>query len=219
MAGQEAAAEEEPKKKTSIVKIVVFVVGGLVLVALGAGAGFFYVKMTAPPVEENPLAIVIDKGAAAGAAQGAAGAHGGEKKAEEKKDAHGGGDGHGGGDKKDAGPAGKAVPSTEQFATTYFEFPGNFTTNLRGSKRFVQLSLGLSTQYDKQVIENAQKHEVAIRGEVLALLADQSEADMVGIANRRKLQEMFKDTINKVLTERAGFGGIESVFITALVMQ
>ena len=218
MAGQEAAAEEEPKKKTSIVKIVVFVLGGLVLVALGAGAGFFYVKMTAPPVEENPLAIVIDKGASAGARGGDA--HGGgEKKAEEKKDAHGGGDGHGGGDKKDAGPAGKAVPSTEQFATTYFEFPGNFTTNLRGSKRFVQLSLGLSTQYDKQVIENAQKHEVAIRGEVLALLADQSEADMVGIANRRKLQEMFKDTINKVLTERAGFGGIESVFITALVMQ
>jgi flagellar FliL protein len=218
MAGQEAAAEEEPKKKTSIVKIVVFVLGGLVLVALGAGAGFFYVKMTAPPVEENPLAIVIDKGASAGAHGGDA--HGGgEKKAEEKKDAHGGGDGHGGGDKKDAGPAGKAVPSTEQFATTYFEFPGNFTTNLRGSKRFVQLSLGLSTQYDKQVIENAQKHEVAIRGEVLALLADQSEADMVGIANRRKLQEMFKDTINKVLTERAGFGGIESVFITALVMQ
>lgn len=218
MAGQEAAAEEEPKKKTSIVKIVVFVLGGLVLVALGAGAGFFYVKITAPPVEENPLAIVIDKGAAAPAHGGDA--HGGgEKKAEEKKDAHGGGDGHGGGDKKDAGPAGKAVPSTEQFATTYFEFPGNFTTNLRGSKRFVQLSLGLSTQYDKQVIENAQKHEVAIRGEVLALLADQSEADMVGIANRRKLQEMFKDTINKVLTERAGFGGIESVFITALVMQ
>jgi len=216
MAGQEAAAEEEPKKKTSIVKIVVFVLGGLVLVALGAGAGFFYVKMTAPPVEENPLAIVIDKGAAAKPAD----AHGGgEKKADEKKDAHGGGDGHGGGDKKDAGPAGKAVPSTEQFATTYFEFPGNLTTNLRGSKRFVQLSLGLSTQYDKQVIENAQKHEVAIRGEVLALLADQSEADMVGIANRRKLQEMFKDTINKVLTERAGFGGIESVFITALVMQ
>ena len=218
MAGQEAAAEEEPKKKTSVVKIVVFVLGGLVLVALGAGAGFFYVKMTAPPVEENPLAIVIDKGAAGGGAHGAD-SHGGEKKAEEKKDAHGGGDGHGGGDKKDAGPAGKAVPPTEQFATTYFEFPGNFTTNLRGSKRFVQLSLGLSTQYDKQVIENAQKHEVAIRGEVLALLADQSEADMVGIANRRKLQEIFKDTINKVLTERAGFGGIESVFITALVMQ
>jgi len=211
MAGQEAAAEEEPKKKTSVVKIILFVVGGLALVGLGAGAGFFYVKMTAPPVEENPLAIVIDKGASAAAAADAHG--GGEKKGEEKKDAHGGGD------KKDAGPAGKAVPSTEQFATTYFEFPGNFTTNLRGSKRFVQLSLGLSTQYDKQVIENAQKHEVAIRGEVLALLADQSEADMVGIANRRKLQEMFKDTINKVLTERAGFGGIESVFITALVMQ
>ena len=199
------AAAEEPKKKPPIVKIILFVVGGLLLVGLGAGAGLFYVKMTAPPVEENPLAIVIDKSAAAAPAA----------------DAHGkpAGDGHGGGDKKDAGPPGKSVPSTEQFATTYFEFPGNFTTNLRGSKRFVQLSLGLSTQYDKAVIENAQKHEVAIRGEILAMLADQTEADMVGIANRKKLQEMFKDTINKVLAERAGFGGIESVFITALVLQ
>jgi len=210
------AAAEEPKKKPPIVKIILFVVGGLLLVGLGAGAGLFYVKMTAPPVEENPLAIVIDKSAAAAPAA-AADAHG-----KPAADAHGkpaGGDGHGGGDKKDAGPPGKAVPSTEQFATTYFEFPGNFTTNLRGSKRFVQLSLGLSTQYDKAVIENAQKHEVAIRGEILAMLADQTEADMVGIANRRKLQDMFKDTINKVLTERAGFGGIESVFITALVLQ
>ena len=208
------AAAEEPKKKPPIVKIILFVVGGLLLVGLGAGAGLFYVKMTAPPVEENPLAIVIDKSASAAPA---ADAHG-----KPAADAHGkpaGGDGHGGGDKKDAGPPGKAVPSTEQFATTYFEFPGNFTTNLRGSKRFVQLSLGLSTQYDKAVIENAQKHEVAIRGEILAMLADQTEADMVGIANRRKLQDMFKDTINKVLTERAGFGGIESVFITALVLQ
>jgi flagellar FliL protein len=209
------AAAEEPKKKPPIVKIILFVVGGLLLVGLGAGAGLFYVKMTAPPVEENPLAIVIDKSAAAAPA---ADAHG---KPAAAADAHGkpAGDGHGGGDKKDAGPPGKSVPSTEQFATTYFEFPGNFTTNLRGSKRFVQLSLGLSTQYDKAVIENAQKHEVAIRGEILAMLADQTEADMVGIANRKKLQEMFKDTINKVLAERAGFGGIESVFITALVLQ
>ena len=209
------AAAEEPKKKPPIVKIILFVVGGLLLVGLGAGAGLFYVKMTAPPVEENPLAIVIDKSAAAAPA---ADAHG---KPAAAADAHGkpAGDGHGGGDKKDAGPPGKSVPSTEQFATTYFEFPGNFTTNLRGSKRFVQLSLGLSTQYDKAVIENAQKHEVAIRGEILAMLADQTEADMVGIANRKKLQEMFKDTINKVLAERAGFGGIDSVFITALVLQ
>jgi len=207
------AAAEEPKKKPPIVKIILFVVGGLLLVGLGAGAGLFYVKMTAPPVEENPLAIVIDKSAAAAPAADAHGKPAADAKAKPA------GDGHGGGDKKDAGPPGKSVPSTELFATTYFEFPGNFTTNLRGSKRFVQLSLGLSTQYDKAVIENAQKHEVAIRGEILAMLADQTEADMVGIANRRKLQDMFKDTINKVLTERAGFGGIESVFITALVLQ
>jgi len=210
------AAAEEPKKKPPIVKIILFVVGGLLLVGLGAGAGLFYVKMTAPPVEENPLAIVIDKSAAAAPAA-AADAHG-----KPAADAHGkpaGGDGHGGGDKKDAGPPGKTVPSTEQFATTYFEFPGNFTTNLRGSRRFAQMSVALATQYDKKVIENVQKHEVAVRAEVLALLAEQTETDVIGVENRRKLQVLIRDAINKLLNERVNFGGVEDVYITALVLQ
>ena len=29
----------------------------------------------------------------------------------------------------------KLVPEEELFATTYYEFPGNFTTNLKGSKK------------------------------------------------------------------------------------
>ena len=201
----EPEEEQVEKKKLPIVKILIMALVGLLLVGVGAGGTVAYFILTKPP-EDNPLAIVIEKkagGDAAGDGHGAPAAG---------KDAHGA-------PAAPAGPASKPVPSKEQFVTTYFEFPGNFTTNLRGSKRFVQLSLGLSTQYDKAVIENAQKHEVAIRGELLAMLADQTEADMVGIANRRKLQDMFKDTINKVLTERAGFGGIESVFITALVLQ
>jgi flagellar FliL protein len=107
----------------------------------------------------------------------------------------------------------------EQFVTSYFEFPGNFTTNLRGSKRFVQVSIGLATQYDRKVIENVQKHEVAIRAEVLALIAEQSEPEVVGVDNRRRMQNLIKDAINRVLTERTEFGGIENVYITALVMQ
>ena len=72
---------------------------------------------------------------------------------------------------------------------------------------------------DKKVIENVQKHEVAIRAGVLALIAEQSEVEVVGVENRNRMQNAIRDVINRVLTERTEFGGIENVYITALVMQ
>jgi flagellar FliL protein len=81
------------------------------------------------------------------------------------------------------------------------------------------MSIGLATQYDKRVIENVQKHEVAIRSEVLAVLAEQGEAEISGVENRRRIQDQIRDAINRVLLQRTEFGGIENVFITALVMQ
>lgn len=201
----EAAEETEEKKKKPIVKILLMVVGAIVLIGAGAGGGLLYAKLTKPP-EENPLAIVVERKAE--------GDHG---KADDPKAKDGGKDAHG--NPKPAEPQGKPVPSKEKFVTSYFEFPGNFTTNLKGSRRFVQISIGLATQYDKKVIENVQKHEVAIRAEVLAILGEQSEGDVVGIENRKRIQNLLKDAINKVLMERTEFGGIEDVYITGLVMQ
>jgi flagellar FliL protein len=208
----EAAAEEEaPKKKLPIVRILVTVIGAILLVGVGAGAAILYMKLTKPP-EENPLAIVIERKAAP-EAHDDHGKEGGDKAGDKGgKDAHGA-------PAAPAGPAGKPVPTKETFVTSYFEFPGNFTTNLKGSRRFVQMSIGLATQYDKRVIENVQKHEVAIRAEVLALLAEQAEPDVVGVDNRRRLQGLIRDAINRILTERTNFGGIDDVYITALVMQ
>ena len=196
----EAAEETQEKKKKPIVKILLMVVGALVLIGAGAGGGLLYAKLTKPP-EESPLAIVVERKAEDGKA---------DDKAKDAK---------GGKDQPPAEPQGKPVPSKEKFVTSYFEFPGNFTTNLKGSRRFVQVSIGLATQYDKKVIENVQKHEVAIRAEVLAILGEQSEGDVVGIENRKRIQNMLKDAINKVLMDRTEFGGIEDVYITGLVMQ
>ena len=198
----EAAEEPQEKKKKPIVKILLMVVGALVLLGAGAGGGLLYAKLTKPP-EENPLAIVVERKPE------------GDAKAADAK----GKDGKDGKDQKPAEPAGKPVPSKEKFVTSYFEFPGNFTTNLKGSRRFVQISIGLATQYDKKVIENVQKHEVAIRAEVLGVLGEQTEGDVVGIENRKRIQNLLKDPINKVLMERTEFGGIEDVYITGLVMQ
>ena len=190
---------DQPKKKLPVIKILLGLIGAIILIALGAGASVLYAKLTKPQ-EATPLAIVIERGSAAASQKTGA-------KTPDK------------GKVEEPAPTGKPVPSREQYITSYFEFPGNFTTNMRGSRRFVQMSIGLATQYDKRVIENVQKHEVAIRSEVLAVLAEQGEAEISGVENRRRIQDQIRDAINRVLLQRTEFGGIENVFITALVMQ
>ena len=61
----------------------------------------------------------------------------------------------------------KITPEQEIFTTTYYEFPGNFTSNLKGSKKFLQISVGVSTQYDEQVMANVESHQLALRSKFL----------------------------------------------------
>ena len=56
----------------------------------------------------------------------------------------------------------KDTPSTDTFVTSYYTFPDNFTTNLKASKAFLQVSVGVSTQYDETVIENVELHQLAL---------------------------------------------------------
>ncbi len=245
-AAPKEAEQEGEKKKKPILKILLFVIGGIALIGAGFGSAILFIKLTTPK-DENPLAIVIEKKGEGAPAEGehAADAHAeaapkgphkvteAEKKAEEAAAAKkggegghgggGGGEGHGapaeGGHGGAEDPKGKAVPQEEKFVTSYYEFPSPFTTNLKNSRKFIQAGLGIGTQYDASVIENLKKHELAIRSEVLLILADQSEADLVGIENRKKVQDKIRDGINMILTERERFGGIENVFFTTLVMQ
>ena len=66
----------------------------------------------------------------------------------------------------------KDTPSTDTFVTSYYTFPDNFTTNLKGSKDFLQVSVGVSTQYDETVIENVEMHQLALRSEVLGVVSE-----------------------------------------------
>ena len=246
-AAPKEAEQEGEKKKKPILKILLFVVGGIALLGAGFGSAILFIKLTTPK-DENPLAIVIEKKGEGAPAEGEHKAEGeaeagpkmphkvteAEKKAEEaaaaKKGGEGGHGGGGGGEGGHGGAAaegghggaeatGKPVPQEEKFVTSYYEFPTPFTTNLKNSRKFSQAGLGIGTQYDASVIENLKKHELAIRSEVLLILADQTEADLIGIENRKKVQDKIRDGINMILTERERFGGIENVFFTTLVMQ
>ena len=111
------------------------------------------------------------------------------------------------------------MPEEELFATTYYEFPGNFTTNLKGSKKFLQISVGVSTQYDEAVMANVDSHQLAMRSEILGIMSEFTPEEIAGREGKDKLAGSLKEGINGVLEKLEGFGGVEAVHFTSFVLQ
>lgn len=110
-------------------------------------------------------------------------------------------------------------PETSMFETRYHEFPDPLTTNLKGSRRFLQIGVGVSTQYDASVITNVETHAMALRSDMLAVISSFAEEDVEGTAGRDRLAEALKNAINTRLEALEGFGGIEGVFFPTFVLQ
>ena len=110
-------------------------------------------------------------------------------------------------------------PKVEKFITTYYEFPGNFTTNLKGSRKFLQAGIGVSTQYDAVVIENVENHQLELRSGILAVMSEFSEEDIQGKTGRDNLAKAITKELNKKLEKLEGFGGIEKVHFTSFMLQ
>ena len=188
---------EEPKKKSGLVKILLFVFAGILLIAVGLGVGYFMFGSQQPDPSEEIDAIIertkdeadAEKQAALEQVENAA-----EKVAKEK-------------------------PEAETFVTTYFEFPGTFTTNLRSSRKFLQLGLGVSTQYDESVMLNIETHQLALRSEILNVMSEFTEEDIQGKAGRESLAKALADGINEKMLKLEGFGGVEEVHFTSFVLQ
>ena len=132
--------------------------------------------------------------------------------AEEKKEAD---------EKTEEGEAkvAKETPEIDTFMTTYFEFPGTFTTNLMNSRRFLQVGLGVSTQYDDTVMENVEAHQLALRSEILNAISEFSESDIAGKNGREQLAKALTVAINNKLLALEDFGGITEVHYTSFVLQ
>ena len=113
----------------------------------------------------------------------------------------------------------KETPEVETFVTTYFEFPGTFTTNLMNSRKFLQVGLGVSTQYDDTVMGNVESHQLALRSEILNTMSEFSEADVQGKNGREALALALRDSINLKLVDLEDFGGIQEVHFTSFVLQ
>ena len=204
---------QETEKKSPL-KIILFSVGGLALLGVGLGIGIFMGGDKSDPSSE--ISQIIEKKENPDAENSDESKNDEEQVeeecTEEEKDEEG---------NCPSGPKKmpKITPEEEIFATTYYEFPGNSTTNLKGSKKFLQISLGVSTQYDDQVMANVDSHQLALRSEILTIMSEFSSEDISGRTGKQKLADALKTGINNVLEKVEGFGGVENVHFTSFVLQ
>lgn len=193
----EAQAEAAPKKKSGLVKKLI-----LPIVLLGVGGGGAYGAMMAGLIghheekKEDNSPKLIKKGE--------------EDPFAPKKE--GGKEGEGGGAEVE-GDGGS------EYRTSYYTFTEDFTSNLRNSDALVQISLACSTRRDGRVLLWLKKHELAIRSEMLAVLADTPEEDVASIDGKERLQKRLTAAINKVLTQTEGFGGVDAVYYRSFLVQ
>ena len=194
--------EEEPKKG-NLLKIIIFAVGGILLIAVGLGIGYFLFGGEPEPDPSAEVNQIIE------------GKETEKKKTEDSESKEGEEEGEDGIINKNV----KAIPEVDSYETTYFEFPGDFTTNLKGSRKFLQVSVGVSTQYDEKVMEVVDSHQLALRSEILSTISDFTEEDISGSEGKKKLSKRLIEVLNKKLESLDEFPGIEDVYFTAFILQ
>jgi flagellar FliL protein len=185
---------EEKKSKGGLIKIILFAVGGILLVVIGLGVGYFVFGSSQPDPSEEIETIIERKMEEAEAAKSAA-------------------------DNASPQKVSKETPEQENFITIYYEFPGTFTTNLRGSRKMLQVGIGVSTQYDDTVMMNVEAHELALRSTVLGVLSEFGEEDVQGTNGKAALASALKEGINSKLILLENFGGVEEVLFTSFVLN
>ena len=189
-------SNQEDKKGGGLKRILVFALGALLMIGIGFGAGYFMFGMgQKTPAEEIEL-IIENKLKESGQLPT-------EEEVVEDIPKR----------------VSKEVPETTTFVTTYYEFPDKFTTNLLNSRKFLQMGLSISTQYDSSVIENVEMHTQALRSEILTVMGEFSEESIQGKEGRDELSRRIKESINVKLEELEGFGGIEGVYFSTFVLQ
>ena len=190
-----AENDAEPKAGSGLVKkLLIFGGGGLLMVIIGVAAGWLIFGSSQPDPSEEIEEII-------------------ERKMQEREAAELEVD------NSTPQKQSKDAPVEEVFETIYHEFPGTFTTNLSGSRKMLQVGIGVSTQYDDTVMMNVEAHQLALRSVILGVISDFTEDDVKGAPGREKLAGALRDTINMKLEALENFGGVEEVHFTSFVLQ
>ncbi|SEH16371.1 flagellar FliL protein [Sphingopyxis sp. YR583] len=195
--------EGAPKKKGKFKKLLFIGVGAIALIGAGAGAGIYFGALQAheaKPEDNYPKLVVRGEGEPEAAAEGEG------KEAAPKVGTV-------------SVPNDKYKVDPKKYEITYYPITDAFTTNLADGSGFLQIGISLSTFYDGKVINNIKRQAVPIRSVVLMVLAEQDPALLSTSQGKQRLQRQLTAAINDVLREKEGFGGIDNVYFTSLVIQ
>ena len=107
----------------------------------------------------------------------------------------------------------------KKYEITYFPIEQSFTANLADGSGFVQIGISLATYYDGTLINNIKRQTVPIRSAVLMVLSEQDPLVLSTSEGKKALQVELTKAINTVLREKEGFGGVESIYFSNLVIQ
>jgi len=204
---------DEPKakkKKGGGMKMILLVVIAMLIGGAGAAgglyaAGFFNPKADGPKEDPNKPILVLAGESAEDVAKAHAAPHGSASAA------HGGAHGKG-----------VDLPAPDNptaYQATYFQLQTPFTSNMTDTDAFAQISLAVSTYYDLRVIDAIKTHEMAIRSQVLMMLAQQPEETLATPKGKQALQGKITVIINDILKQKTGFGGVDNVYFTNFVIQ
>lgn len=205
---KEATKAEGKPKSGKMKKMLMIGVSGLVLIGAGAGVGVYAVgagMAGEKPGHEDPNRPKL------------------VERNEEPAEEGGGEHGEGAEAAPKVGTVSVASDTTpvnpKKFDVTYFPIEQSFTANLADGSGFVQVGLSLATYYDGKVIANLKRQSVPIRSAILLVLSDQEAAVLSTPQGKELLQRQLTRAINQVLREHEGFGGIDNVYFTSLVIQ
>lgn len=198
-------AETAPKKGGKMKKMLMLGIGGTALISAGAGAGIYLGGglggHEAKPEDHYPKLVVRSEGGEEAPAEG-----GKEGEAAPKVGTV-------------SVPNDRFKVDPRKYEITYYPMTDAFTTNLADGSGFLQVGISLSTFYDGKVINNIKRQQVPIRSAVLMVLAEQDPALLSTSQGKQQLQRQLTAAINDVLRDKEGFGGIENVYFTSLVIQ
>ena len=184
---------EEEGKKSNLMLYIGIGVGGVVLLAVGLLVGYLLFG-TQPDPSEEVTEIIEEQKAAEEPAEGVEG-------------------------EEELGPKRMEVEEPPEFETTYWPFPQAITVNLANSRKFAQIQMTISTQYDSKVLENIEAHVPALQSVAIAVIADFEESQLKTRDGKDKLRYAIRDALNESLVELTRFGGIEHIHFTNFIIQ
>jgi flagellar FliL protein len=126
------------------------------------------------------------------------------------------------GGKGEAFPAGliaTPIANSDDYKTSYYVISDPFTINIRGSDAIIETSLTLSTLCDQVVMDNVKQNEPAVKSTIINTISAESAAELRSETGRERMRRRIIESVNRLLVEKTGYGGIEDAYITDMITQ